>query len=505
METIKRFVIFEIRLKTDTIPVAVFSLNEKKITVKGFRISDTEYAVRFMPDQTGIWNYSISSMGIADCFECVNEDGSKHGIVVTSGFNFEYQDKTPFFPVGTTCYAWIHQQETIIEKTLWSLSTAPFNKVRMCIFPKSMPYNHNEPELFPYYKDKDGKWDLSKPDFRFWDHLDCMIHRLDELGIEADLILFHPYDRWGFSTLNCEECVTYLDYCLCRLSAHRNIWWSLANEYDLLPAREARDWELFGEKIKAEDPYHHLLSIHHCFRMYPPTEWMTHCSVQSSFIKRIKEWRDSYNRPIIIDECGYEGNIEFEWGNLSGFELVNRAWTAVTSGGFITHGETFLREDEVLWWAKGGWLVGQSTERFAFLKSIQYELGNAEPYHSDRFVINPNESNKDPQAVALMDHFEFVFRSLPEFDRRLLMMQFSTCILQNKDYRLQYIGRQCPSLIDLQLPEEGSYRVEVIDVWEMSRTITQEKVNGNICITLPSKEGIAILVSRLEGEPLDQW
>jgi hypothetical protein len=35
------------------------------------------------------------------------------------------------------------------EQTLETLSTAPFNKMRMCVFPKHYTFNHNEPELYP--------------------------------------------------------------------------------------------------------------------------------------------------------------------------------------------------------------------------------------------------------------------------------------------------------------------------------------------------------------------
>ena len=62
----------------------------------------------------------------------------------------------------------------------------------------------------------------------------------------------------------------------------------------------------------------------------------------------------------MVDECCYEGNIPWDWGNISGFELVHRFWTVCMQGGYCTHGETYLNEEEVLWWSKGGKLVGES-------------------------------------------------------------------------------------------------------------------------------------------------
>jgi hypothetical protein len=62
-----------------------------------------------------------------------------------------------------------------------------------------------------------------------------------DLGIEADLILWHPYDRWGFSRMTKEEDDLYLSYVIARFAAYRNVWWSLANEYDLLRNKTLKD------------------------------------------------------------------------------------------------------------------------------------------------------------------------------------------------------------------------------------------------------------------------
>lgn len=46
--------------------------------------------------------------------------------------------------------------------------------------------------------------------------------------------------------------------------------------------------------------------------------------------------------------------IQHEWGKISGFEMVSRFWKVMTKSGYVTHGETYCAEDEVLWWTKGG-------------------------------------------------------------------------------------------------------------------------------------------------------
>lgn len=334
MKNIEKYGLFELRIEGSHEPKAVFVHESKAVEVRGFRISKQEYAVRFMPDREGVWKYS--SEGIAGEFICTINTGNNHGPVVTEGCHFRYADGSTFAPVGTTCYAWIHQTQELVAETLDSLKSAPFNKVRMCLFPKHMPFNNNDPEFYPFQKKEGDGWDVSRPDFDFWAHLELNIQKLCELGIEADLILFHPYDRWGFSKLSHEESLSYLDYCLRRLSAYRNVWWSLANEYDLLISKTYEDWCAIGKKIAADDAYGHLISVHNFLPVFPKTEWMTHCSMQHSEVRHVVQWKKQYELPVIIDECGYEGDIVYDWGNLSAFEMVHRAWTTVACGGYIT-------------------------------------------------------------------------------------------------------------------------------------------------------------------------
>lgn len=38
----------------------------------------------------------------------------------------------------------------------------------------------------------------------------------------------------------------FVKYAVARLASKRNIWWSLANEYDLLFDKDTEDWERFA-------------------------------------------------------------------------------------------------------------------------------------------------------------------------------------------------------------------------------------------------------------------
>src|SRR5690606_17322165 len=135
----------------------------------------------------------------------------------------------------------------------------------------------------------------------------------------------------------------YLKYIIARLSSYRNIWWSVANEYDLFETKGIKDWEYIGNYILQKDPYQHLRSIHNCRHFYDHSRpWITHCSIQRQDIYRTaeytNEWRIRYKKPVIIDECAYEGNINYGWGNISGEEMTRRFWEATVRGGYCGHG-----------------------------------------------------------------------------------------------------------------------------------------------------------------------
>lgn len=223
---------------------AQFSCRDRVVKVNGFYDGEGRYIVRFMPDTVGEWSYATRSGkksldGIRGNFRCKEPSPSNHGPVrVNNQYHFSYADGTPYFPFGTTCYAWIHQGDEREEQTLETLKTVSFNKMRMCVFPKSYSYNKNEPHYYPFEGTAPKDWDFTRYNPEFFRHLERRVGDLRELGIEADIILFHPYDRWGFSEMDAESDYRYLKYVTARLSAYRNVWWSMANEYDFLLRRK---------------------------------------------------------------------------------------------------------------------------------------------------------------------------------------------------------------------------------------------------------------------------
>jgi hypothetical protein len=349
-ESVGKWDVFEIELHgpshgnpfVDVAISAQFSCDGYSADINGFYDGEGTYKIRFMPEKEGQWSYRTTSNarslnGIEGQFTCGPANGTNRGQVrVADTFHFTYSDGTRYLPVGTTCYAWTHQPIELEEQTLATLSEGPFNKMRMCIFPKAYLYNENEPIHYPFQGSLEEGWDYTRFNPTFFQHLDQRIAELNKLGIEADLILFHAYDRWGFSEMGKSADDLYLKYITARLSAFSNVWWSLANEYDLMWSKEEDDWERFASIVTNHDPYNHLISVHNCFKI--------HTTILSPFITALNS--------MIIQNLGlhiavYKGltSIEHQKIQMSGEKngvsqllLMN----VVMKGTSIWAGETFL-------------------------------------------------------------------------------------------------------------------------------------------------------------------
>lgn len=501
MNTVEKWGVFEVELqgKSDGNPFVdyqikgTFTGEQETITVDGFYDGDGTYRVRFMPSFEGAYTYTVSGNCTDEVktgtFTVTAPSANNHGPMrVRNQFHFAYEDGTAYHPCGTTCYVWNLQSEELQKKTLKTLGKGYFNKMRFCVWPKHYIHNFHEPMSYPFegtpcdssnlteenfdyssiYEDND--WDFMRPNPAHYRHVETCIQQLGDLGIEADLIVMHPYDRWGFSQMPAEADDLYWNYIVARFAAYRNVWWSLANEYDLFAKKTTADWERYASIIVEKDPYRHLRSIHNCRPFYDYSRpWITHCSMQRQDLYRTTEntdiWRETYQKPVVLDEIAYEGNIDQGWGNISGEELTRRYWEAFVRGGYPQHGETYVCPEDILWWSHGGDLHGTSPERILFLRKIMAET----------------------PGPGLAPH--------PVFWDAMSGVPDDMLIAQETGYQIFYFGFAKPSFRDFQFDADTEYKVEVIDTWNM--TITDAGVHhGKFRIALPGKEFMAVRVQK---------
>ena len=451
---------------TDVDLHATFSSGDRTLRVPGFYDGNGTYRIRLLVPAEGGWSFTTESNArsldqITGSFTAAGTEPASRGVVrVADKFHFAYDDGTPYLPVGTTSYVWTHQGNELEEQTLASLKSGPFNKMRMCVFPKSYLFNENEPGIYPYEGSLQEGFDYTRPNPAYYHHLERRISQLEELGVEADLILFHAYDRWGFSTMNAAADDLYVKYVTARLASHRNIWWSLANEYDLMFEKTTEDWERFAAIVQENDPNQHLLSIHNCREFYDHSRpWVTHCSIQRRDIYKTAEmtteWREQYGKPVVIDECAYEGNIDQGWGNITGEEMTRRFWEGAIRGGYVGHGETYVHPEDILWWAKGGELRGTSPDRIGFLRRILEESPGGH--------LEPLPGHWDAPSAGIKDRYELI-----------------------------YFGFNQPTYRRFVKPQDQTFEIDVIDTWNMTVETLPGTFSGRFRIELPGRQFVAV-------------
>ena len=475
---------------TDYTITATFTGKEGNVTVDGFYDGDGVYKARFMPSYEGEYTFKVtgtfSDTEYTGSFTATAPEAGNHGPVRVNGFHFAYEDGTPYFSVGTTAYVWPLQWEEMVQKTLEELSKGYFNKIRFCVFPKHYIYNLHEPTSYPYVGtpcpaptsinygnpaalfgvQPGNDWDFYRFNPAHFQQIERCIKACGDLGVEADLIVMHPYDRWGFSHMAPDQDDLYWKYVIARFAAYHNVWWSLANEYDLLRDKTIADWERYASIILEKDPYRHLRGIHHCTTPYDHNRpWITHVSYQRIDLYKcaelVDQYRVQYQKPIVLDEIAYEGNIDSGWGNITGQEMVRRFWECSLRGGYAGHGETMdvPEADGKLWWSHGGPLRGESPARIRFLHQILCETPGAGLKYQQMSwdsVCGVPEETRGPAR-----------------------------------YLIEYYGFGRPNKRTFRMPEGVKYKVEIIDTWDM--TITDAGVHeGFFVIPMPSKQYMAV-------------
>ncbi|MDQ8737969.1 DUF5060 domain-containing protein [Paenibacillus sp. LHD-38] len=468
MQEVERWGIFEVALSgpaagnpfEEVALSATFEYRNDRVEVEGFYDRDGIYRIRFMPDREGTWRYVTKSAvpeldGATGNFVCTEPSPGNHGPVrVKDGYLFAYEDGTNYMPFGTTCYHWTHTGNKAHElQTLEELEKSPFNKVRMCLFPtKDM-----RPEMVAFAGTCPEDADMTRFNPAFFAHLEERIADLMKLGMEADLILFHPYDKsggWGFNNMSREQDFYYLRYVIARLGAFRNVWWSLSNEYDFNKMKTIEDWDRLLLYVQRKDPYQRLRSIHNGTKMYEISSlydfsksWLTHQSIQHWDSVLTTEWRAAVRKPIVVDEISYEGNVAKRWGNISGLELMHRYWEGLTRGGFIAHGECFDNKPTKAWISTGGRMYGESPERIRFLRRLM------------------EEGPEDWMAAR-----------------------------QEGSYALLYLGKYRLTSYKIPMSPDRVYRIELIDIWDMSVTPLDGTFAGQSDLALPAKPYTALRV-----------
>jgi hypothetical protein len=204
---------------------------------------------------------------------------------------------------------------------------------------------------------------------------------------------------------------------------------------------------------------------------------------------RVQAWRKMYGKPVVIDECGYEGDINMLWGDLSPEKMMHRFWTGFTQGGYVGHGETYVNDREELWWSKGGELIGQSPARIAFLRQIFESAPDLSPVEKT-----------DGEFVNLMENGGLgIFRRGTRAIDTIIPEGAWNCTAggyHEDDYFIFYFGNHQPGFRYFNLQTGSTFRVDVIDTWNMSIECFAEAAAGPIKVPMPARKYMAIRIQK---------
>ena len=461
----------------DVTLTALFTMEHRSVQVTGFYDGDGTYRVRFMPDTLGRWSYATQSSAreLADhtgTFVCTAPTTpGNHGPVGTAHqYHFQHADGTAYFPFGTTTYAYLFTSDENARASLRGMQEAQFNKSRVCVLPKPLGKGA---QILPFANTgvgadgRGGTNDLTRFNPAYFQLVERRLMEMQKANIQADLILFHPYDAWGYKAMGAEADDFYLRYAIARLSAFRNVWWSIANEYDLVKSKTMSDWDRFFRITQAEDPYSRLRSIHHSRVIYDHSKpWCTHASLQSYDFEKSAERRAAWNKPIIYDELQYEGDVDRRWGNLSAEEMTRRFWLATVRGVYATHGEVFISDTGESSWSDAGRLRGESGPRIAFLRALIQRITKA---------------------------------GLTEYEGAYYLSAGAP----NELY-LYYLDYHRPARYDFPLPATANFSATLIDPFAMTATPVPGSFTGKSRLALTGRPYHAVLfqkTSDVKGKP----
>jgi hypothetical protein len=458
---------------------AIFRKGHREVETAGFYDGQGRYVIRFSPDEEGKWTYQTQSnapqlSGTTGRFVCTTHTGNNHGpLKIVNTYYLQYADGTPFYAVGTTCYQWTSVSQDLQNMTLRTLAQSPFNKIRMCVMPKEYSWNKSKPWTFPYAR-KGQVNDYTQPNYAFFRNFDRRVAQLNDLGIQADVILFHSYDRWGYAKMGQENDDRYIKYMIARIGAYRNVWWSLANEWDLMLNRKHKteaDFDRFFQILVKNDPYQRFRGIHnwyntedHFYNHNKPG--VTHASIQSSQFFNGLKWRKDYAKPQLWDEVRYEGNVPTGWGNLSPEMMAAHFWMGGLTGGYVTHGECYRKvkdkSDDVLWWGKGGKLKGKSPPRIAFFREIMENVPITEMVPT---MIKLDEGKENESVCFVLAKPGHIYLGYTLNKGRLIRFNLTG----STDYKIELIDTWNMTVHDLGTAKPGTYMYKTTDNYQAVR------------------------------------
>ncbi|MBD3267201.1 DUF5060 domain-containing protein [bacterium] len=457
----------------------------KQIAVDGFCDAQdgSIYRLRFMPVKAGRYAYTIQfkypdgKETFKGKFQAIKSE--RRGLLRVdpkrpNHFVWEGTGEHYFWNGTTTYYLMGWQDDDVIQEAIDRLHGYKINRLRVLVYGRNNDRPWGQPVKttndFHLYLNpwpakqaahiKQPQFDLSRFQVSHWQKYERLLRYAREKDIIVSVIFFiggqvYPTPFEAYS----EEEILFYRYGVARLAAFSNVTWDLGNEHNF--HREVPKWcDWLGPKVKAWDPYNHILSAHNVIYRTPGAEW--------NDIQLIQRWDEGQNAymleqrgkqaetgrviPNINEEYGYEDLWEKYPGQRAAETRRKLAWEISMAGCYQTTGETAERGTGFPPDQGGGWVNGRGDRSMTMLRGYE---------HMVDFFTAADWWNFDP--------------------RNELVEGGAMCLAKPGDHYILYLPKGDPATIQLK---EGNYRAH----WFNPRTgqwMETAPANGPVWTTPP--------------------
>jgi hypothetical protein len=389
--TVARFAVFETQFTSTTrydnpdtgvtVTVRFVSPSGRALLAPAFPDGDEVWRVRFAPDETGVWTYSVGASDPLNRGFSQFSGRFRTTRAASAGFIrpdsrspywFSFSDGTAYFGIGDTAYGLSNAvSDTQLEQYLDLRRAQGFNFIRL--------FAAGAPQVgHPSLAVRDS-WPWggtpSAPDYdrinpHYFHRLERLLRELAARDMHAEIELFNYYSA-PFADPQLwtpERESVWLRTVVSRLAAYRSVFlWTVTNEYELYPDGQYRhdgasddDWaRRIAAQVHALDPQRHPTTVHSYtfdaqgglgerFGQAPELDVLSqqiwgnatwngsYLDGDAAGIER-SIWADRrFRKPVINTENGYEwlvGYYDFNQQTVGTDKARRAAWRTLMSGG----------------------------------------------------------------------------------------------------------------------------------------------------------------------------
>ena len=468
-------------------------------------IEGNVFKVRFCPPRLGKWwlhavrsnDSKLNGQHCGDVVKCLDSTHPGFWLVDpdTQGRWYRRSDGSHPYIIGNTMYTFLSEcgpdgptGGNIADDVHGN--SEYFKKIRFSIAGGRYPHPQDKPFLDEAGKPTDdGDWSHRPNPAWFSQRVDLAVKTAYEHDVIADLILNGPDTVESRSILRAQhndgDATPILQYMAARYGSFPNVWFCLANEFDIkTPKYTTEQAATFGRILREHLPYPMPVSIHARPRdwyreLNRQPAWHDHVIIQKK-LKALNEAADWVSRnhaigggvPVIDDELAYEGKGD-GWSEA---DVIESHLGAFLGGGYGTTGHKPAAKQGHYFW---GHFKAEEHHAADNLKWLREQIDtNIRFWKLQPVAVGPTEEGRTNVSI---------FRRL---DPRFRVLEWP-----GHEYVLG-TNRRCQGMV-ARLPS-GQWRIVHYDVIKKQRQVVAASTSGDFRFDSPNSRAVLLHFRRIE-------